>query len=111
MFEFAGTQKRTAKALVLGYNTWTIDAMLAPRASDCVHAELPASVGVPARNDTEITEHFEAAMSYFQDFNIGRPIAVLPRIRRLTDGSLLNDPNSHRAAAYVKSSAESPVGP
>lgn len=45
-------QKATTAALIEGYNAWDIEAILAPRAPDCLHQVLPASIKrEPASNE------------------------------------------------------------
>lgn len=57
----------TATACIEGYNTWTVEAILASRAKNCTHQVRPGSLGeVPPFNNEQYGAHvmaFKKAMS------------------------------------------------
>jgi len=64
-------QKATAAALIAGYNTWDIDAMLAPRAPECVQQVLPASLGLKPHGNAEYRKYYDEQLSkMFTDFKV-----------------------------------------
>ncbi|KAI4242147.1 MAG: hypothetical protein L6R40_004190 [Gallowayella cf. fulva] len=61
---------QAARALVSAYNTWTLDEIMAIRASDCVNYILPASLDRKAMNNDEYVAFFAPRMPPFKNFNL-----------------------------------------
>ena len=49
----ADKQKKTAQAFLDGYNAMTSEAVLAPRADECIHNMLPASMNRAGKSNEE----------------------------------------------------------
>jgi len=58
----------TAHTLVDAYSRWDIEAIMAPRAEDCVHQLLPLSLGRKPMNNSEYRKYFTMITPLFQDF-------------------------------------------
>ncbi|KAI6833465.1 hypothetical protein KC332_g12649 [Hortaea werneckii] len=89
--------KHTAQAVCDGYERWGVDAVMAPRADDCIHHLGPKSLGRPLRNNEQYRAYFYTLQTLFQDFKI-----------EVTDQVF--DGDQKKAALHVFGSASSPVG-
>lgn len=61
---------QTALRVIEGYNSWNIDAIMAPRAENCTQQVLPYRLNRPINNNTEYREYFKAIMPYFKAFKV-----------------------------------------
>lgn len=57
--QLASNMKKTSDAFLAAFDSWTTEAVMAVRATECEHIMLPASLGVPKKNNDEFREHFE----------------------------------------------------
>jgi len=70
-FPSLSVQKATAAALIAGYNAFSIDLMLAPRAPDCVQQVLPTSLGLKAHNNEEYRRYYDEQLKrFFTEFKV-----------------------------------------
>ncbi|KAK3684537.1 hypothetical protein LTR37_020179 [Vermiconidia calcicola] len=91
--------KRTTQATIDGYRKFEIDAIMAPRADDCVYEALPKSMGAPALDNESYREFFSTqVIPLFEDFKV------------VVD-SLIYDAEARKSVLYGRSTAISPVGP
>jgi hypothetical protein len=68
--------RRTTQATIDAYHKWDLDAILAPRSSDCVYKFRPLSLKQPPRNNAEYREYYASQIiPLFQDFKV----RLLPR--------------------------------
>jgi len=74
-------QKATAKAVIDGYNAWSMDKIMAYRTEDCTQQVLPASLGRPVMNNTQYRERFSQMIPHFRNFKVAR---IVP-LRSLSD--------------------------
>ena len=76
--------KRTAQGLLDGFSAWDLDAVMTPRAEDCVHILYPQSLGLPVRNNREFRRDFGATMPLFKNFKVrvfpSDPVGVIERL-------------------------------
>ncbi|KAI7115138.1 hypothetical protein KC343_g18671 [Hortaea werneckii] len=89
--------KHTAHAVCDGYERWEMDAVMAPRAHDCIHHLGPKSLARPLRNNEQYRAYFHTVQTLFQDFKIEVADQVF-------------DEGQKKAALHVFGSATSPVG-
>ena len=89
---------RTALAIIEGYNTWTIDAILAPRAPDCTHQVHPTRLGRPLLKNNDYRAYFSAFIPHFKNFHV-----------EILD--VFEDQRNNKVALHIKSSAETALGP
>ncbi|EAT83022.2 hypothetical protein HBI56_070200 [Parastagonospora nodorum] len=87
----------TALAVVAGYNEWNMEAILAPRAENCIQRVYPDRLGRASYNNTEYNEYFSKFLPYFKNFNV-------------TIIDTFVDESANRVAIQAKSSADSVVG-
>jgi len=97
MADVLDQMKRTTKAVIDGYNNWDIEAIMAPRASDCISRVLPKSLGREPRNNDVYRQYFASIMPLFKDFTV-------------TADSEIFDPQCKKAALHMNSTATSPLG-
>jgi len=64
----------TAHTLVDAYSRWDIEAIMAPRAEDCVHQLLPLSLGRKPMNNSEYRKYFTMITPLFQDFTVSKQL-------------------------------------
>ena len=67
------TQLRTANSVINGYNAWTLETILAPRAPECVHEMLPESLGIPPSTNNEYAEHLKEIIPMLKDTRVSWP--------------------------------------
>ena len=61
---------KTAHAVIAGYDTWTLDAILSYRANNCLHYILPTSLGIKPMNNAQYATYFEPNLPLFRDFKV-----------------------------------------
>ncbi|KAK7699260.1 hypothetical protein SLS64_011718 [Diaporthe eres] len=61
---------KTARALLDGYSSLSVDQLTAPLASDYSHQILPESLGVPIRDANQFVEHAVEIFSMFSEFRM-----------------------------------------
>lgn len=88
----------TALAFIAGYNEWNMDAILAPRAENCMHRVYPARLSRPNMNNTEYRTYFSAFLPLYKDFNV-----------MIIDAYV--DESANRVALQATSTATSVIGP
>jgi hypothetical protein len=88
----------TALALIAAYNSWNIDAILAPRALNCTHRVYPNRLGRPTLNNTEYEAYFSSLLPYFKNFTVAVVSAYV-------------DEEANRVALQAASTATSVIGP
>lgn len=70
------------------YNAWDIEAILAPRAPDCVHSILPASLRQKAKNNDEYRRHFQHGfLKVFRNFQVR--LCISPPNQRVVTSSYI----------------------
>lgn len=90
---------RTALNLLESYDKWDIDAIIAPRAENCVQQVYPSRLNRPKQNNAEYREYFEkGVMPHFKDFHVS-----------VTD--IIEDPKRNKVAVHAQSTAETALGP
>lgn len=89
---------QTALSVIDGYNKWDIDAILAPRASDCTQEVLPYRLGRPAMGNTDYREYFSKLMPCFSAFHV----EVL---------DVVEDSQNHKVAISARSQGQTVIGP
>lgn len=62
--------KRTTHAQLDGYRKWDIDAILAPRAENCIYRYLPTSMGNPDMNNEQYRAYFSTIIPLLQGFDV-----------------------------------------
>lgn len=62
--------KRTTRAQLEGYRKWDLDAILAPRAENCVYKYLPETMDRPAMNNDQFREYFATVLPLLQGFDV-----------------------------------------
>ena len=62
--------KRTTHTQLDGYRRWDLDAILAPRADNCIYRYLPESMERPAMNNEQFREYFSTVIPLLQGFNL-----------------------------------------
>ena len=68
----AESMRATTAALVMAFDgKWETEATLAPRADDCVHTILPASLGIPAKSNDEFAARFDKIKHLILDAKVG----------------------------------------
>lgn len=77
--------KRTAHEQLNGFKQWNLDAILAPRADNCVYTYLPQSMGRPPMNNDAYREYFSGILPLLQGFDV----CLLPTIGR-SNGALVS---------------------
>ena len=101
---FASTTKNTspylhtALAILEGYNTWTIPAVLAHRTATCVHEIAPASLSRPPLTNLQYATFFAQIMPLFQDFTLKVKEAVV-------------DEAGGKVTVWAESTAVTRIGP
>ena len=60
----------TANTIVNSYNTWTVEALMAVRAPDCMNYILPDSLNRPPLNNQDYKAYFTSIMPAFRDFHV-----------------------------------------
>lgn len=89
---------KTAHAIIKGYELWDIDAIMAPRASNCTYYTLPTSLNRPKMNNEEYRQYYTGmVMPYLKDF-------------RVTIFDTCVDAKTNQVVLYAKSNAETVVG-
>lgn len=61
---------QTAVSLIDGYNSWKMDAIMAPRAPDCTQKVYPARLNRPAMGNDEYRQYFMGVMDQFKDYHL-----------------------------------------
>ncbi|KAI4144770.1 MAG: hypothetical protein LQ340_006538 [Diploschistes diacapsis] len=89
----------TAYALVNSYRTWTMDAIMSLRSTDCIHRILPASRKQPPRSNEDYRAFFSTMIPVFQDFT--------PSIK---EEETLVDEESRKVAMHIQSHATTAFG-
>lgn len=62
--------KRTTRAQLDAYNKWDLDAIMTPRADDCVYRYLPESMNRPPMNNEQFREYFASILPLLQGFDV-----------------------------------------
>jgi hypothetical protein len=63
--------KRSTQATIDAYHRWDLDAILAPRADNCIYQFRPLSLKQPPRNNAEYREYYASQIiPLFQDFKV-----------------------------------------
>jgi len=90
-------RRQTALAAVQGFNDWTIEAILAPRAPDCTHHVLPATIGRPPMTN----EQFQGLL-----------VMMIPKFKRftVTIRDLIEDSESNKVVIWATSAGETVSG-
>lgn len=89
---------QTALTLIEGYNKWDIDAIMAPRAPNCVQRVYPARLDRPSLTNDEYRSYFASLMPLIEGFTV----TVLDTVV---------DAKAHMVAIYAKSRATTAIGP
>ena len=61
---------KTAQTWVEGYELGDIEAIMAPRTTDCVYHSLPSSPDIPTQNNDEYRARFAGMLPYLKDFRV-----------------------------------------
>lgn len=62
--------KRTTQAQLEGYRKWDVDAILAPRAENCIYKYRPESMERPEMNNAQFREYFSTVIPLLQGFDV-----------------------------------------
>lgn len=93
------TLLQTAHRVLSSYDTWDMEAILAPRTPDCTMRVLPLRLNRPVLSNQEYSHHFTASFKpHFKNFHL----EVL---------DTTEDPARHKVVFHARSTAETPVGP
>lgn len=87
----------TIHRIVDAYNSWDIDAIMAPRAPECIHEILPLSLKQPPLTNEQYRAHFATVIPQFQNFKVD----VL---------DLVVDEKRNKVVAHARSTADTAVG-
>ena len=63
-------QKQTAQAFVDGYNTWTIEGLLARRSKNCIHKIRPSSLQVPDKDNAQYEEQYSQLIPLLKNYKV-----------------------------------------
>ncbi len=88
----------TVGRVIQGYNDWTVDSMLSPRSTDCIHEIHPASLHRLPMNNTQFSTYFNPFLSVIRDF-------------QLTVHNTVVDTEAKTVAVYLYSKGETDLGP
>lgn len=88
----------TALVAIAGYNSWNMDAILAPRTSNCTQRVYPNRLDRPTLNNTEYDAYFSSLLPYFKNFTVTVIDAYV-------------DEKANRVALQAASTATSVIGP
>lgn len=69
----AATMRQTAQAFLHAYETWTTEAVMAIRAPECQQVILPASLGVPTRDNQSYAKYFDTVQGRLRGNKVRRP--------------------------------------
>lgn len=92
------TLLKTAHSVLAAYDTWDIDAILAPRAPDCTIQVIPTRLGRPVLTNEDYREHFNNS---FKDHFKGFHLEVLDTVE---------DTKAHKVVFHARSTAETAIG-
>jgi len=62
--------RKTTEAFVQAYSTWTTEAVMAVRAPHCEQVILPASLGVPTRDNESYRAYFDTVQDRLSDVKV-----------------------------------------
>jgi hypothetical protein len=65
-------QKQPAQAFVDGYNTCTIEGLLARRSKHCIHKIRPASLQVPDKDNAQYEEQYGQLIPLLKNYKVRR---------------------------------------
>lgn len=68
-------QEATARQLFDGYNEYKADAVLKPRAPECIHSWWPTSMKRPSKTNDEFREFFVPMEKTMKNYKVGSPPA------------------------------------
>jgi hypothetical protein len=88
----------TALSVIAGYNSWNMDAILAPRTPNCTHRVYPDRLNRPKLNNTEYDAYFSSLLPYFKNFTVDVIDAYV-------------DEDANKVALQAASTATSVIGP
>ncbi|KAJ3496566.1 hypothetical protein NLG97_g2574 [Lecanicillium saksenae] len=91
-------QEATARALFDGYNQYEAEAVLAPRAPECIHSWWPTSMKRPSKTNDEFRQFF-------------KPMEKTMKNYRCKIHKIINDPETHTLALYATGTGESAAAP
>ena len=60
----AETMKATADAWLTGFKNWDVEALVAPRADDCIHEIYPTTLEIPPSTNADFRAFFEPLKSF-----------------------------------------------
>ena len=89
--------RQTASAVISGYNTWSMDAIMAPRSPTCITQILPLSLGMPPMDNKEYVTYFSKILPAFRDF-------------KLTVKDMVVDERERKVCIWASSTAETVIG-
>ncbi|THU82251.1 hypothetical protein K435DRAFT_691943, partial [Dendrothele bispora CBS 962.96] len=94
------TLKATAAAMISGYNTWDLEAILSDswRSPSCIHQVLPLSLERPLMDNAQYRQYFGAFMSAFRNFAV-------------TVKDTIVDEKQRKVWMWASSIAETDIGP
>lgn len=84
------TMKRTTQAQLDGYRKWNVEAIVAPRADDCIYTYHPESMGRPPMNNDQFKDWFSTMIPLLKDFDVRHDIFG-SRLRRSCLSSMLTE--------------------
>ena len=87
----------TAQSVVDGYTAWSIEAILAPRSTNCTQHILPHSLGIPPMNNSQYASYFRPNLAYFRNFHVDVQETVV-------------DAEARKVVMLARSSAETDIG-
>ncbi|KAK3056519.1 hypothetical protein LTR09_002312 [Extremus antarcticus] len=87
----------TAISLIDGYNSWSMDAIMAPRAPNCTQKVYPLRLDRPAMGNDEYRQYFVGVMDQFKDYHL--------EILEATE-----DTKQHRVVFHLQGTAKTAIG-
>ncbi|KAM7185468.1 hypothetical protein V8F20_011790 [Naviculisporaceae sp. PSN 640] len=96
--DLAARRRNIAMALIDGYNAWDIEKIMEPRAADCTHQLLPASLKRP-----------QLSYQAFKDFFGG----MIPQFRnvKFTVQDIFDDAAENKVAISCLTTGDTDIGP
>lgn len=77
--DLSSRMRNTAEALVLAFDgDWDIEAILAPRADSCQHAILPASLGIPKKDNAAFAKRIGHVKHLIKDAKVKKALMAQP---------------------------------
>lgn len=71
--DLAANMRAATEELVMGFDgKWETEKVMAPRAEDCIHEILPASLGIPTKSNAEWAKRFDGIKHLILEAKVGQ---------------------------------------